>query len=83
MHQLGAPTVGAILNGAPEPRSAYYVRVTRRRRRANRLGQRPKEGPAPMPGALAPVPDAPAGERASPGPSSSNGGSEVSRRAQP
>jgi len=73
-HQLGAPVVGAILNGAPEPRTAYYVRLTRQRRRSPRLGHRAGGSPAPTPGSLAPVPDPP---------STSNGEPNLSRRAQP
>jgi capsular exopolysaccharide synthesis family protein len=43
MRQLGAPVVGAVLNAAPEPRAAYYVRVTRPSRRSRGLwrGGRP------------------------------------------
>jgi capsular exopolysaccharide synthesis family protein len=63
MRQLGAPVVGAVLNGAPEPRSAYYVRVTRRRAARRRLGRGAKGPDGPVPGALAPVPDAASSDR--------------------
>jgi capsular exopolysaccharide synthesis family protein len=82
MRQLGSPVVGAVLNGAPEPRSAYYVRLTRRRERRGWRG-RSANGPtaqAPVPGGLAPVPDPPPNGH---GRSPSEGASDVNRRAQP
>jgi succinoglycan biosynthesis transport protein ExoP len=80
MRQLGAPVVGAVLNGAPEPRSAYYVRLTRRRG-SRRPFHRGKEPQAPVSGALAPVPNPQPNGRDSPERSSGDPG--ISRRAQP
>ena len=83
MRQLGAPVVGAVLNAAPEPRSAYYVRVTRQRGRRGRPRGAPKGPTGPVPGGLAPVPGPTPNGRDEPGRPASTDAPDVSRRAQP
>jgi polysaccharide biosynthesis transport protein len=66
MRQLDAPVVGAVLNEAAEPRSAYYVPDRRRRRRARRVGRGSANGQGVVWEPFGPV-ESPSSEGATPG----------------